>query len=92
LGGHGLLSNELEIAIPEWLRMQDRDFYREDLVLVWGWDEYVNVLGIMLQNASVLEQMSQFWRCIDVSFNCYDVGNLIYSSSFIGNNLNYVLS
>jgi len=43
LGGRGLLNIELDITIPERLRMQEPDFYREDLVLVRNWDEYVNM-------------------------------------------------
>ena len=34
LRGRGLLNNELNITLPERLRMQEPDFYREDLILV----------------------------------------------------------
>jgi hypothetical protein len=48
----------VEVAIREWSRMQDIDFYRDcSFKLVPRWEMCVNVLGIMVKNndASVEE-------------------------------------
>jgi hypothetical protein len=47
LGGHQFHNNEkVEIAVGEWLRMQEPDFYRDGIFkLVPRSDKSINVLG-----------------------------------------------
>jgi hypothetical protein len=47
LGGRRFHNNEeVEMAVGEWLRMQEPDFYRDGIFkLVPKWDKCINVLG-----------------------------------------------
>jgi hypothetical protein len=47
LGGRRFHNNEeVEMAVGEWLRMQEPDFYRDGIFkLVPRWDKCISVLG-----------------------------------------------
>jgi hypothetical protein len=52
LGGRRLHSNEeVQVAVNEWLEMQEHNLYSDGIFkLVPGWDKCNNVLGIVLKN------------------------------------------